>query len=597
MEMRKPTLYLISLLMPAVAALAQSNLNESLYVEGEYVPDIVRQDKIHLLPQKKSFEIKKETPGYALGAVTSDYRSTIYALPALNLFTSRPASTSRGYLDLGMGQYLNCAASAGYRIVDQPNSEAGVWLQHNSTSLSRSRTNEFEPCQRRRMYDETIGAYLSRSLEKGHLDAALSYHLGYFNYYGLRNTLHEWSEYSYTKAPTQTLNNITISGQWVANINKSTSYHVGVNMDYFGYRRGLLSYNFTGTRETDLQLYAGATKVFRERGSIGVDLTANWLLYNDGDYGKLGRIPTYSAANYGNISLWPHYEWGSNGLKVRAGLEVDFTMNAGKLKGGSQYGEYATVHVAPDVKAEYAGHNVEAWVAVGGGTRLQTLASTSQLDYYQLPQLISTLPLWTPAEVSGGINLGPWSGLSATLRGKYAYTRNRRLGGWSMPAISDYYVHTHTLRAYDERNMNIKGFGLGMDLRYDYGHLLTATATLDYTPQNGTHGIFNGYDRPRWVLHTAFTVHPTESIDLGLAYQYRGVRSIYGYTNVLDMGPVLQQQRLQDICLLNFNADWRINERISVFGRINNILCRRVAILPQQPMEGLNFMVGAGLKF
>lgn len=583
MEIKISTIYVAAMLLSAPAVVAQSNLNESLYVEGEYAPDIVRQDKIHQLPQKKKFEFKNQTPAYALKGITSDYRTLVYALPALNLHTMRPESDRRGYFDFGMGQYLNSAASAGYRFNESLLGESGVWLQHNSTSLFRPRTNEVRPCERRRMYDETIGFYTGHEYPSvGKLDATLRYHLGYFNYYGLGD---------FGMTPTQTLNDLAFTADWSGlTHNKALTYSAALTARYFGYRRGLEPFNTAGSRETDLQLSGGANMDYGSSGCVGANVAANMLMYNAGR-GSSEYTEPLSPANYGNVAFRPYYEWSGDGLYIHAGVEVDITVNAGKLKGGARYADFSSVHVAPDVKAQFAAQGVAGYLSVTGGTRLQTLASGSEMDTYQAPSLLSTLPLYSPADVKLGINLGPWSGFSAGLHARYAYTRNRLIGGWTLAPA------TLPVIATGEDNMDIKGFGAGAEASYEFGHQATLRGSIDYSPQHGSHGIFNGYDRPRWIMQASLALHPVESVDVGLDYTYRGVRTIYGYTEMAGAGPELFGTRLPDICLLDFQASWRITGQLSVFGRLNNMLCRRDAWLPGQPMEGFNFMAGVGVKF
>ena len=50
----------------ALPAMAQEKLEGTLNVEGDYIPTVVRQDKIHLLPQKVSFLVSEDGKEYTL---------------------------------------------------------------------------------------------------------------------------------------------------------------------------------------------------------------------------------------------------------------------------------------------------------------------------------------------------------------------------------------------------------------------------------------------------------------------------------------------------------------------------------------------------
>lgn len=600
MEMKRIGLYFVALMLPT-GAFAQENLKENLYVEGEYVPDIVRQDKIHLLPNKSIFDFNNETPAYAFSSVVTNYRPTVYALPPLSFYTHRPQGNYKGYFDFGMGQYLNCASSAGYRFISDRDMEAGAWLQHNSTSLSKSHTNVLEPSQRRRLYDENVGVYSSKTFNNaGTLDVEANYRMAWFNYYGMSidgDVVPADAPRMFDKAPTQTLNQISLKTLWssIANAD-NVNYEAGVDVKYFGYRRGFFDYNLQGSRETDLTLHGNISKSFGGAGSLEGNVVASFLFYNKGvSTGEY--LDPLSCSDYVNVAFFPRYVWSGAGLNIRAGLEVDVTANAGKLKGGAVYDKYSTMHVAPDVRAEYVAKGVSAYMGITGGTRLQTLATTSNLDLYQLPSLVSNLPLWVPVEVEMGINLGPWSGFGASLRGKYAYTKNRRLGGWTMMAIGGGYSrHLCNDIMFDE-NINIKGYGLGVDIEYRYGDLLKAIANLDYQPQNGTKGVFNGYDRAKWVMNAAMTYSPVNAVELTLDYNFRGGRCIYYYGKAYNEKYALASWHLKNISLLNLSALWKTTNSISIFGSINNIFGTRHDFLPCQPLEGVNIMAGVGIKF
>ena len=71
--MKKQVITYLLVGIAALPAASQEKLEGTLYVEGEYVPTVVRQDKIHLLPQKVSFELPTFRPEPATGLLTGNY--------------------------------------------------------------------------------------------------------------------------------------------------------------------------------------------------------------------------------------------------------------------------------------------------------------------------------------------------------------------------------------------------------------------------------------------------------------------------------------------------------------------------------------------
>ena len=89
-------------------------------------------------------------------------------------------------------------------------------------------------------------------------------------------------------------------------------------------------------------------------------------------------------------------------------------------------------------------------------------------------------------------------------------------------------------------------------------------------------------------------MRPVRALSLTLGYRYRGVRQIFwGYGQSRDG----QGYRLPDICNLRLGACYRISRTLSVYGSADNLLGHRIDLLPCQPMEGFNFLLGADVLF
>lgn len=568
-------------------------LHESLRVEGQYIPDVIRQDKIRMLPTRLPLKTDLTPLAYETDGVTASYRPDFTALPARGWHTERRVPERRGYLDLSAGKFLDIVGSAGYRFIDTRETLLGFMAQHNSTSLFRPRTGGGDDGRYRYRYDETIGLYVSHIFAgAGTLRAEAGYHAGLFNYYGATGDFRP----GIGRFPSQTLNDAYISAGWSSPADARLSWGANAYYRYFGYRAAytLPDIHFKGTRESTAGVNGGVSYSFGNGSSAGADVKFDYAGYTDS-----------SLDGYCNLTLTPRYRYSKAGLSLQAGLNLDITSGAGEK--GNRYG---TFHLSPAVNAGWRKGVAGLWLKAEGGTELQTLASLYERDYYQNPELTSTLPVFTPAHISAGVNVGPIAGLSAGVRIEYKYSKFLPAGGWYMstlcprlnllPAIPGY---SYDLTARGD-GMDVKGISLGMNINCRPLEVFSLTGDLSWQPQSGDKGFFNGYDRPRWILSVRAEAEVVSGVKVIVGYQYRGVRHIYAVARA-DAGSGLpfttadriEGMRLPDVTDLSAGLSWALSDRFSIWGEALNILDRRVQLLPQTKSEGFGFLLGFGVKF
>lgn len=199
------------LIAMAILPVAAQTLHENISVEGKYVPEIVKIDRIYYFPESEKFPLETSPLQYDMRSVPAAFQPTLMTMPLTGWNVTKDFSHLKGYLELGLGSWLNSTLSAGSRFLDTQNTVAGAWLQFNSTSLWHPEMNRLSHDIKRSRYDGTIGIYGSHLFDTGHLEASMSWHTGYFNYFS-------WTPQSDTqdsyKAPTQTLNDIAFSLGW-----------------------------------------------------------------------------------------------------------------------------------------------------------------------------------------------------------------------------------------------------------------------------------------------------------------------------------------------------------------------------------------------
>lgn len=629
--------YLAISLIGASAFAASAQFNQFISVDGKYVPEIFRLDRINTFPRQVKFSLDANPLNYDGKSVPASFAPTLLPMPATSWNASHDFSDSRGYFELGAGSWLNSTLSAGYRFIDDKETTFGFRLQHNSTSLWKPNMSDFMKDTKMYRYDESLGIYGSHDFDgAGKLIGAIDWHIGNFNYYGYDpqfyqfvNTVIDLESETAPKAPTQTLNDIAVQFLWEpSGDDDSLSWNAGAGVRYFGYRSyyapDLANFGQTpafmqpqrvsGTRETDINLNGSLGLPLSNTSSFGVDLNADILLYAHNDTPQADKL-IWNPDNYGLVTITPYYRFTRDRLLVHIGANIDLAFNAGRKDEALGCSRYGFLHVAPDIKLDYLAGPASFYLHVLGGSELNTLASNYETDYYQVPALDDTCPVYTPLDGSLGVNFGPFAGFSAGADFAFRVSRGVNNGGWyqtflnygdwTFPGLPRYIFEDNLSRAlsynYLGGSYNLSGISIGAHASYDAGKIFKIEAKGNYQPQNGTKGYFNGYDRPRWTALIAAETNPWKTLKFKVAYEYRGVRNVYAVGSyegaLISNSEALMAYRLPDLTYLNIGASYGITRNFSLWVQADNILNRHDELLPMLPTQGVRIAGGLSLTF
>lgn len=613
--------YLLPLIF-GVAVPASAQFNQSIAVDGKYTPEIIRLDRINSFPTLERFSMETVPLVYESQGVPAAFAPTLLTMPASGWRDTRKISRNRGYLELGAGSWLNSTLSAGYRFIDTDKTSLGIRLQHNSTSLWKPNISPLYSDTRQWSYDESLGVYGSHIFdEAGRLDAAIDYHIGNFNYYGFAPV---WAGFcnlsSVPSVPTQTLNDISARVGWRSpDCIDAITWNVSAGVRYFGYRsfyvpefdsqvnciKGELS-RFSSTRETDINIRGGFIFPTSTKSGIGVDVDADIIGY--GGYKDVVPEEKIKPDTYGLVKLTPYYRFSINKLNLRLGAEIDIAANAGE-----DGNRYSALHFAPSVTLDYNAGPVKLYLRALGGSRLHTLASGYELDYYQQPFLSSTRPVYSPLDGSFGLTFGPFSGFSAGFDFAFRISRGEYLGGWytemlnysgweTAPGLPDAIgPHSASYSYNSDQTANLHGYSAGLNLRYDFGKILVLSARGNYQAQNSSTGYFNGLDRPRWTARFTAETNPWNRLKFILSYDYRGVRNCFTAARFYNDGNIQEttvvSRRLPDLTMLGFGASYGFSDSFSIWLQADNLLNRHDLLLPGLPQQGLRLSAGLSLLF
>lgn len=631
---------------------AQDRLTESVEVEGQYSREILHPEKIGNLPERQRLILPQSGLPYSTKGVQADFVPSAAPIPATSYGAHRLKAAPRGYLSLASGSWLNSDLRAGYALLDAPDQSLNILLRHSSTSLWKP-FKDMGDNHARFSYQEAIGIDWSKLFNfVGRLDVSARYHAGYFNYYGVgpipMAVASLVSEPAFAPFPTQTINDVALNFRLrgLESVSQRNRWSIGAAMRHFAFR--------TATRETSVILSGGYRRVLSAdpanfllpSSDIGFDASLEGLFYSI-------HAPELSAVrkpdNYGNFRLSPNYRWSNQKVSLRIGLNADFTFNADAAAEPAK-NHYSVFHISPDVRFDYSSTRFAAWIHATGGQQLATLASIADRNLYCNPNLQSTTPLYVPIDAQIGFRLRPFSGAQIEGHLGYRIIRNLLSEGWGVPLIAldhqlsspwlnlenktDNGVSYHPSYGMGRARYNLSGIYVGAAAGYELGNILNVSATMEYAPQNATHGIFNAIDRPRWIVNPRLDLQPLKPLTIGVSYEYRGVRTIWsamtpdittesisrvggpsvgsnpggsgpsvgpGQPQEEDKSPAFAPQgvRLPDITRLNANASWRFDkigkiQSLTLGIECKNILGHREVLLPGVETEG--FIIQGGIE-
>lgn len=562
---------LAALLTLAGAGASAQELNESMTVQGAYDPVIRRHERLSGLPSRLELPQPEASLPLAEKGVEVPVESVFTPMTDTGWQTTLPPA-SRGYLDMQAGSFLNSSLSAGYKIIDTPATGLGVWLQHCSSSLFRA--NDDSPYRRR--YDETLGARFSHDFGAGRLGIKAAWHLGYFNYYRALGPQVQDPEsdarLSYMPG-SQTLNDFSAAATWLGRRSDTGFFYAaGAEYRYFGYRRlyEWADNNYVSTKapgENDFNIHARAGYALDANSSFSLGAKVRMINYSNSE-----------LSSPGFYSFTPAYTLNTANLRLRAGAHLDL---ASSITGPV---DFATFHAAPDVALDFTASGFTLSLSATGGVTPLTMAAARELCYYSVPTKLITTPVYTPVDARIRLGFGNFRGFSGGIFGSYAISRNTPLEG-IYPLYLYGQLETPTSYLLHPATLSIHGFSMGADLHFALGSMLDVNGTLTYSPQHGSTGVFNGIDRPRWVLSTEASVRPIAPLLITAGYEYRGVRNLY--YRAAPSTP-LTSLRLPDLYNLHCGAAYTIASRYTLGVYVDNILSSNAWICREMPQEGLS---------
>ncbi len=571
-------------------------LSKEITLEKDFVPVEKKVTKKNTLPK-----VKKVTPpaktnlDYSDTPVNIEVPTTIPTMMPYGYRTAHNFSDKRGYLVLGGGLAANFDGAAGYRFADTDNTQAGIWVQHNSTWAAKNRTPLFsdEDRLKQQFNDNRLGLYLTNYFTGGTLKLDAGVHFDSFNYYGARKTSN-----SFDTDEKQSFLEFNVNGGWNGKLNvadNAVDYRLNVGFNHAGYDLVPTNYYSTakGASENLLNFGIGGDYILEDYGTLSLDLRGDYVNYKSvkQDNGNYLYEPDDS---YFLFTVAPRYKWENDVFRAEAGVDLvfgDINIDTDWWMGDRLSG--SNFHIAPAVKLDIdIVDGAAIFVDVKGGNTINSMSHMASLDRYSDPTRYRG-NTWRPVDGEFGFKIGPFSGFSAKLFGGYGMAKGQLLLNYADNVGGVAVTPDFATNSYQGYKM--RGFKMGAELNYKYRSVVEAAASVTYAPGDDAlstdwvKGYSLGLDGARLVGNIDLKVNPMRQLAVNLGMDYRGERRTvlndYTYSD------------MDDAFNLYAGASWRFDKVLSVWAKASNLLNRRYDILPGQGAQGINAMLGINLVF
>lgn len=557
----------------AMAQKSDSSIgSEVVNVIGTYTPTISDAFKV------------KETPSFDDETVTKreEINYSISSFPVASTFTPAKGSAEMveksekekyfsNYASLGFGNYGTILGELFVTHNLSSNQYIGGMLKHHSSQggIKDVVLDDF-------FYDTSIDLTYATFEEKYGWNVDLGYRNQIYNWYGLPVDYVAFDEESLKFIDEkQSYNSFYLGGKFKLNESIFKGAEVYYKRFWDAYDSGENRFWLKPSFDVDI----AATRV-------RVDVIADYVGTNySGD-----AHTSDSKYSYFNFGVQPSFIYQQDDLSVRVGAGL--FLASGKANDESE----SKFFVYPQIQASYkvVGDLMIAYAGAEG-----TLQQNSYADLVNENPFIAPHQAITPTdrqyEIYVGLKGKLASNMAYNVRGSYMSEKSKVLYGTQFIDIltdAEGYVFGNSISVlYDD----VKTFGLFGELKADIKKDVSVFV-------NGT---FNGYstDLPEaWYLpnvrfNAGTDIAITDKLIVNANIFCVGNRKAQFYNENSTDEPILKTETLDGYFDVNLGGNYKFNERLSFFLKLNNLANQKYEKWLNFPVQGFQVLGGASYKF
>ena len=563
------------------------SLNREMTLEREYTPTVQDANKVNTLPVVKEPEAKKVPISYSNFAVAANLAKEFSLLPSGNIMTDMTYNKRRGYLNFGMGNYMNINGDFGYHVLSTDKDIMNLWFSHRSTNgnVKYIDVTDSENKVKAKLNDNIGGLDFKHAFDKLWLNMGIKYNYSAFNYYGYYPLV-------YDKDFNTDLSTPNISDKTTNQVSQAFKAHIGVAskeeklpvnymLDFgftnMGYKYALKK-AIDGPTERTFTAKFDFNSPFNGGQFIGVKGNIDYFNYN------LPQKKDSMKAVYNNhieAFLTPYYKvegdnWhlqlGANVMiitgdndKITASPNVSFDANVSDKT--VLYG-IATGHLYSN--SLYETSLVNRYIDLGGGM----LPSRNWLD----------AKVGVKSTVAPGFWFDLFGGLKKTSDDIFY-----------VPQYYYNYNFVSVSKPFQAKSTQAYG---GVNFKYSYQNFIDLNIKGVYNywkvtdPNDATYSTteYKAYGKPEMELTFGATVHPISQITASAEYYLAtGRYSITPYAS--------KNIKMKNINELDLTGTYTLNDTFGLFLKMNNVLCQKYELYYGYPLQSFNAMVGFNINF
>ena len=584
----KTRILIIALALLAMQAYAQHD--EQVTVEGKYRPKVNKVNKLTLQPETPqpsyvfpSTEVSPKDANRRFVLELEKIAPTGFAAKD----DKRVAST-KNFLMAGLGTRLSPVFFYKHNSMLTKTLGLGVGIKHNSSWLN---IKDYAPSSyMNNLFDINLTTSKFNGLQLG---GGVYYKNDMYHYYGVNLTETPLTDAQIKQyCPKQTYN--TIGGRFGL---ASTATRTG-ELSHSGSVDYHYTFDNTYAREHSVDVEYGLGYAQNWWGDkshpqkVGVDLEFQYE-YFDASHLDQTTMPVANRTDLYLFKVNPFFEMSDEFYKLHLGVRLD---GVNRIKEEDKF-----LAVRPDIGGSLYVLNkkLEFYAGLNGGRKLLTYSEIINENPF-VGSDFSMLAQNVRLGFEGGVRTNIMEIVDLHLGVRYGIVEN-------MP----YYMLMPEMM--DDGSTIANKYGIGYyedvqevhvlaDVRVKLRNSLTADLGFAYNHYdlNLMAGDFHAWYRPATEGKLKLTYDLNDKLSFHSSFLYQGGRFALvpeGEFKPQIPGWYFEEVKMKDVLDLSLGADYKVNDQITAFALVDNVLCQKYQLYYNYPVTGIQLFAGVKLKF
>lgn len=570
-------LFTVSLLTQNTTA-QRDSISKEVVVIREYDPTIADAFKVNTMPGIPEKPTINKSFDYKVASIAFTPKISISPLEAQPFSEAQKYALYQNHITGGLGNYASLYGDLFYNAYNSTVHVLNIYGTHQSSFghvKLEDDTKAFAPYAANQ-----LGLGYTRRYKHAELKADLLFNSRTTRFYGYE-TINDTINYLYNDSIAVNGSDIKSSSrQNISDINLALQFGSLPDKKSTFQHHSMLSYSglgdFYSNSENNFML---TTQIFAplNDNAFGVDVQLSYWMCNEPS-----NYISYTSVlknNLFQLKLTPYYFISGEGWKLKLGFTAS---------GVQEQNEGFTFLPTPDVRfdVDLIKDIFKFYVKTSGNYEVSSYKSLSMENPFIAPYTKS-IAVQKPIELETGIRASLISGLDISLFVNYSTFKNKY-----------FYVNEIFKNASTNENVYSNQF----TTQIDNGSLLNIKADIRYQGfdklQLGLSGNYekfmldsltNAWHIPTLKISIFGTYQITDKIESELVYQFRSVTKAQNADG--------SEKELPMVHDVSIKGSYVVNDRISAFLRINNLLAQKYYLWNGYSSQGINAMLGATYHF